>query len=109
MRKISRFMCAAVVIVALTSGTIADGKSHKLATCDGQHRRPANLYGSILPTVNPATGITKPASANGVDIFPNDPAPKSGVPKGKPASRDQSNQIVPPISLVTPAQHYRSC
>jgi hypothetical protein len=109
MRKISKYLCAAVVIVALTNSTMAGGKSHKLATCDGQHRRPANLYGSILPTVDPATGVTTPANANGVDIFPSDPAPKSRVPQGKPAPSDRPSQIVPPISLVTPTQFYRSC
>ena len=100
-----------LVLIAPVSTTIAASKSPNLARCDGKNRRPANVYGSILPTVDPASGTVTPASATrgGVDVFPQaDPAkpnPRAAPPRpgDKPAPR------VPPISAITPPTSYRSC
>ena len=100
------------MLVVVPAGTgIAASKSPKLARCDGQHRRPANVYGSILPTVDPANGTVTPASApqGGVDVFPlvdpakPNPRGSSSRPGDKPAPQ------VPPIGAITPPTSYRSC
>ena len=42
----------ALALVAPTDFASAASKSPKLAKCDGKKRRPANPYGSILPSVD---------------------------------------------------------
>ncbi len=88
-------------------------KSPKLARCDGQHRRTANPYGSILPMVDPRTGATAPASgaagAGGVDVFPEKSSP-TPYAAPKPNRSDGKPQLqVPPISRANPPTVYRSC
>ena len=100
-----------LALIAPTTMSIAASKSPKLARCDGKDRRPANLYGSILPTVDPVNGTVAPASATqgGVDVFPQaDPAKPN--PRGT-SSRpdDKTAPLVPPISAISPATSYRSC
>jgi hypothetical protein len=95
------------MIIAPTSVSVAAPKSPKLAKCDGHHRRAANPYGSILPTVDPATGAATPANGS-VDIFPGATAapkarPGQAPPTAKPAP------IVPPIGALSPANTFRSC
>ena len=89
--------------------TAAASKSPKLAKCDGKQRRPANPYGSILPTVDPISGSSTPAgqapARPSVDVFPpkNPAAPKPAAPDGKPDSQ------VPPISSWSPPTSNQSC
>ena len=110
MHHIVKIAVLALVLIAPVSASIAASKSPKLARCDGKHRRPANVYGSILPTVDPASGTVTPASAaqSSVDIFPQaDPAkPK---PQRTPRPGDRPVPQVPPISAITPPTSYRSC
>ena len=100
-----------LVLIAPVSTTIAASKSPKLAHCDGKHRRPANVYGSILPTVDPATGTVSPASATQgvVDIFPQADRAKSNPRGAPPRPGDKPAPQVPPISAITPPTSYRSC
>jgi hypothetical protein len=96
---------------------VAAPKSPKLAKCNGKQRRPANPYGSILPTVDPATGTSTPANQqqrqggtrNGVEVFP-EKAPTSSNP-AKPEVKPATNpdRQVPPISSASPPTPYRSC
>jgi hypothetical protein len=107
MREFAKCAVVVLMIAAPTSVSVAGSKSPKLAKCDGHHRRPANLYGSILPTVDPATGAATPANG-GVDIFPSAPAtlkagPGQAPPTGKPVP------TVPPIGALSPANTFRSC
>jgi hypothetical protein len=107
MREFAKCAATLLMIVAPTSVSVAGSKSPKLAKCDGHHRRAANLYGSILPTVDPATGAATPANG-GVDIFPGAPAtpgarPEQAPPTAKPAP------IVPPIGALNPSKTFRSC
>jgi hypothetical protein len=103
-------MAAAIVMPAST--ITAAPKSPKLARCDGHHRRTANPYGSILPTVDPQTGASTPAGQTqgnaGVDVFPGkSPAPpKPPKPAG---SEDKTGAQVPPISSAQPQRAYESC
>jgi hypothetical protein len=84
-------------------------KSPKLAKCDGKKRRPANPYGSILPTVDPQNGTSTPAEQRsgrtGVEVFPETPPPpaKPATKDGKPATQ------VPPISSLGAPTEHRSC
>ena len=100
-----------LALIAPVSTAIAASKSPKLARCDGKHRRPANVYGSILPTVDPVSGAVTPASSSkaSVDVFPQvDPAkPKPRGTKSRPA--DEPPTQVPPISAISPPKSYGSC
>jgi hypothetical protein len=111
MRQYLKLAVLGIMLIAPVSTTIAASKSPKLARCDGKHRRPANVYGSILPTVDPANGAVNPASAKlgGVDVFPLvDPAKPN--PRGVKSRRgDKPPTQVPPISAISPATAYRSC
>ena len=101
------------LMIAMPSGTvIAAPKSPKLARCDGHHRRTANPYGSILPTVDPQTGASTPAGqtpANaGVEVFPG----KTQAPPipAKPTGRgNKTTPQVPPISSAQPQRSFESC
>lgn len=91
--------------------SIAASKSPKLARCDGKQRRPANIYGSILPTVDPASSTVTPASAvpSGVDVFP-DVDPAKPIPRGAKSRRGGKPETqVPPISAISPPTAYGSC
>jgi hypothetical protein len=105
------------LMLAMPSVTvIAAPKSPKLARCDGHHRRTANPYGSILPTVDPQTGTSTPAGQTpaperdhaGVEIFPG----KTQAPAipAKPAGRgNRTAPQVPPISSAQPQRSFESC
>jgi hypothetical protein len=103
----------ALALIAPTDFASAASKSPKLAKCDGKKRRPANPYGSILPTVDPVAGTSTASgeapengkSRKGVEVFPQKPsaAPKPGKADAKPESQ------VPPISSLAGPSTERSC
>ena len=98
-----------LIVVPVNTG-MAASKSPKLARCDGKQRRPANLYGSILPTVDPANGTVSPTSSapRGVDVFPqSDPAKPD--PRDPPRPPDPPLPRIPPISFITPPTSFGSC
>ena len=120
MRKQIMGLVMALAIAIPTSTITAAAKSPKLARCDGHHRRTANPYGSILPTVDPWTGASTPAGQApgqergqdrenaGVDLFPGkSPAPPR--PPKTAGSGDKTEPVVPPISSAQPQRLYRSC
>lgn len=118
MRKQIMALVAALAISMPVNPAIAAPKSPKLSKCDGKKRRPANPYGSILPSVDPETGTSTPAGQpssdkpseepkrDGVEVFPS----KSSV-LPKPATRpgDNTQNKVPPISSAQPKRVYQSC
>ncbi|OAO04838.1 hypothetical protein A8B75_06755 [Sphingomonadales bacterium EhC05] len=118
MRKQIMALIAALAISIPASPIVAAPKSPKLSKCDGKKRRPANPYGSILPTVDPETGTSTPAGQpsgsepdeepkrEGVEVFPSK---SSMLPK--PATRPgaKTQPIVPPISSAQPKRVYQSC
>ena len=107
-KRIMVFVLAVAIAIPVSTTTAAP-KSPKLARCDGKHRRTANPYGSILPTVDPLTGTSTPASQSqgnaGVDVFPGKapPPPKPAQQGGKVSPQ------VPPISSAQPSRSYESC
>ena len=100
---------AALALIAPINNVTAASKSPKLAKCDGKQRRPANPYGSILPSVDPLNGTSTPASQTqdrkGVEVFSEKPptAPKPAGPDGRP-----ERQVPPISSLVAPTAN-QSC
>lgn len=100
---------AALALMAPISPATAASKPPKLAKCDGKQRRPANPYGSILPSVDPLGGTSTPAGetpeSKGVEVFPEkaSEAPKPAKPDGRPERQ------VPPISRLSPSTSNQSC
>ena len=100
---------AALALIAPVGTAAAGSKSPNLAKCNGKQRRPANPYGSILPSVDPLGGTSTPAGQTperkGFEVFPgNAPeAPKPAKPDGR------SERQVPPISGLSPSTSNQSC
>lgn len=99
----------ALALIAPGPSISAASKSPKLAKCDGKQRRAANPYGSILPTVDPLSDTSTPASQEpdrtGVHVFPEPASSPS-----KPMRDDgKASPQVPPISAASPPIAYRSC
>jgi hypothetical protein len=117
MRKTFVSLLVGMALITPTDILLAAPKSPKLAKCNGKQRRPANPYGSILPTVDPATGTSVPANqqqsqgrtGNGVDVFPEKaPTPPNRVkPEAKPGTNP--DRQVPPISSAGPPTPNQSC
>lgn len=105
----------ALALVVPVNTVTAASKSPKLAKCKGKERRPANPYGTILPTVDPLAETPAPGEAadsqkrnqsqkqGSVNVFPE---PASSAP-AKPV--DTPVRRVPPISSASPPSIYRSC
>lgn len=118
MRKQIMALIAALAISIPASPIAAAPKSPKLSKCDGKKRRPANPYGSILPTVDPETGTSTPAGQpasnepgkepkrEGVDVFPSK---SSSLPKPTTRPGAKTPHIVPPISSAQQKRVYQSC
>lgn len=100
---------AAMALIAPVSTATAASKSPNLAKCNGKQRRPANPYGTILPTVDPVSGTSTPSGQTperkGVEVFPekNPALPKPARPDGRPDPQ------VPPISSLPPSTSHQSC
>ena len=64
---------ALCLIVVLTLGACASVGKTKAPVCDGKHRRPANLYGSVLsPTTSPPAppiGKTAPEKLSALPTY----------------------------------------
>ena len=96
--KIATFLAIVAVIAMTPTLPLAAAKENKLPRCTGKHLRPANLYGTVLPTI-PDRGLT-----------PTAPASSAGVPRGTPALRaapaapapSPTTNLFPPAS-ATPA------
>ena len=116
MRKQVMGLILGLAIAMPASRIGAAPKSPKLAQCDGKHRRTANPYGSILPTVDPQSGTSTPANQSsgqkqgngGVEVFPGkSPAPPKPVGPARPDG--EANPVVPPISSAQPLHRFESC
>ncbi|MBO9378888.1 hypothetical protein GG804_19150 [Sphingomonas histidinilytica] len=87
---------APLALLALcTSAPVLAAKEAKVPRCNGQSKRPANPYGTILPSL-PARSATVPTSAPApTQFFPSSTAPTE---KGSAAKKE----AVPPISEARP-------
>jgi hypothetical protein len=117
MRKTFVSIFVGLAMIAPAETLMAAPKSPKLAKCDGKQRRPANPYGSILPTVDPATGTSTPAGQpqtqgrerGGVDVFPERTPTAPSPAKSEVKPRTNEDRQVPPISSASPLTPFRSC
>ncbi len=111
MRHYVKLAALGIMLIAPVTLTFAASNSPKLVRCDGKHRRPANVYGSILPTVDPVSGAVTPASAAkvGVDVFPQGDPAKPNPRDGKSRPADMPPTQVPPISAISPRTLFGSC
>lgn len=103
---------AFLALAALTPPVPAlAAKDEKLPRCNGRQKRPANLYGTILPSVPPRTapmaavtppegdvprGTPQPASAPATNLFPPEEAPLG--PQGA-----KTSSKVPAIGALNPS------
>lgn len=104
-----------LALAALTpSAPASAAKDEKLPRCNGRQKRPANLYGTVLPSI-PPRNATSAAEATPVDGVPrgtpqSPPAPATNLfpaegaataPEGADASRRGK---VPAIGALTPKE-----
>lgn len=86
---------SALAVLALASLTpsvpAAAAKDDKLPRCNGRQKRPANLYGTILPTL-------PDRSAPAVAVSPNG----AGVPRGTPSPQSAPAPSAPPTTNLFP-------
>lgn len=107
-QHVVNILVALALVVPVNAATAAS-KSPKLAKCDGKQRRPANPYGSILPTVDPqaetSTSGDQGSARAGIHVFPEPAAapPRPAQEDGKPSTQ------LPPISSANPPTVFRSC
>ena len=103
-----RTAMAALALLTLTQGCATGPQDGKLARCSGTAKRPANLYGTVLPSIPPRAGVT--SSNGGGDVEPSGQAVPAQSPTNlfpEPASGpaeavSPSGTRVPPISAATP-------
>lgn len=96
---------AFVALAALTPTVPASAaKDDKLPRCTGKHKRPANLYGTVLPTI-PDRGLTPTAPNEAGGVPRGTPVPQGTAPTmpGGPASSPTTN-LFPPPSAAPPQQ-----
>ena len=95
---------AFVALAALTPTVPASAaKDDKLPRCTGKHKRPANLYGTVLPTI-PDRGLTLTAPTGAGGVPRGTPVPQGTAPtmQDAPASSPTTNLFPPPSAVPTP-------
>lgn len=98
---------SALAFVALASMTppipARAAKNDKLPRCMGKHLRPANPYGTVLPTI-PDRGLTpsEPTGAGGVPRGTPAPGGTAPAPSAAPAPSPTTNLFPPPSAAPTP-------
>lgn len=78
-----------IPLVAL--GACASAQAAKPAVCDGKHRRPVNIHGSVLGDVPPSA-----ASAGQPSPTPK-PASAQAAPQAKPQKVSAADALRPPF------------
>lgn len=87
---------ALLALAALTPPVPAvAAKDDKLPRCNGRQKRPANLYGTVLPSI-PSRNATSAAATPSA----------AGVPRGTPqtAPAPTTNLFPPPSAATSPEQ-----
>ncbi len=89
---------AALVALLSVSSTIAAyaAKEAKVPRCNGQAKRPANPYGTVLPTLPSRSAGGAAPSTKPTQLFPSSASPGVDEPAGH-------NSAVPPISAAPPS------
>lgn len=118
---------ACAVIVAFALAGCAGTPVRKPAVCDGKHRRPANLYGSVLPALpiplpaSQGSGRSMVTPGPGLDAQPQSPvlpqapapvfpAPDLDGPSNPPTTGATATPIpAPRVSQGIVARSYLPC
>jgi hypothetical protein len=75
-RAITRLGALAIALLVLAGCATHDPKP---AVCDGKHRRPANPYGSVLPSIPGADASTPTAAPSPTPRAARPPGPQSSI------------------------------
>jgi len=95
--KIAKALAPLALLSLSTPVPVLAAKEAKVPRCNGKAKRPANPYGTILPTLPARNG----PAAQPTNLFP------SSLPQAaSPAAHDGNG--VPPISAVTPLPHNKA-
>lgn len=89
--------CAAAILAAAASSTATAGD--KPRACSGKDRRPANIYGSVLPgSPVPATVTARPDTSPGkppvINTVPSGAPPKPAASNGKSAKPQRLSSLL---------------
>ncbi len=110
-----------VALGALALGGCAGSKFKPAAVCDGKHRRPANLYGTILPSLPVPLPASQQGTGQSMVAPPSRSADPAPVPVPVPAPGDSATEApigpgamntqrpAPRLSRRDPALSYTSC
>ena len=103
-----RSAMAALALLTLAQGCASGAKDGKLARCNGSAKRPANPYGTVLPTIPPRAGVT--SSNGGADAAPAAQAvpvqPPTNLfpePSSAPVGAAPSSETTVPAISAAPA------
>jgi hypothetical protein len=87
--KFGSALATLALVTLVPSMPAVAAKDDKLPKCSGQKKRPANLYGTVLPTVPSRAPIAAAVEPGGI-----------GVPRGTPAP--QASATAPATNLFPP-------
>lgn len=87
---------AALILALAAVAGCTTTKEAKVAVCDGKHRRPANLYGSVLPDAP----LETPGGAAAPPMTAAPPAKAGAPPTGAAAGQTPSPEA---LSTLDPA------
>ncbi len=89
--KFGSALAILALVTLMPSVPASAAKDDKLPRCNGRQKRPANLYGTILPTI-PDRSAPAAASSPGA----------AGVPRGTPGPQAAPTPSVPPTTNLFP-------
>lgn len=104
------FALATLALLTLSPGVPASAaKDDKLAKCNAKKKRPANLYGTVLPTLPARAGVAAatPATVPAAPVAPPTnlfPSPAPDAPLGADGAVGSIDDVrVPAIGAVMPS------
>ncbi len=95
--KFAPFLAMVATIAMIPTMPGAAAKENKLPRCTGKHLRPANLYGTVLPTI-PDRGLTPPAPVSSGGVPRGTPSPQGAAPAAPIPS--PTTNLFPPASAT---------
>ena len=95
--KFAPFLAIVAVIAMTPALPLAAAKENKLPRCTGKHPRPANPYGTVLPTI-PDRGLTPVAPASSGGVPRGTPGPHEAAPA--PSAPAPTTNLFPPASAT---------
>jgi hypothetical protein len=96
MKKLTIVVLSAIVLSGCTGSHIKP-----VSVCDGKHRRPANLYGTILPSLPVPLPASQQGAGQSMVAPPSGAAPSASAPAPAPdpvLMRDE-----PPVRAPSPS------